>query len=481
LPLIVPLRQAIILLPGILLEVVVYFPSLRSVAISAVNLFGLAAREIRPVDKIEYIYDIDDHPPPRLTVLYALQWAIIIFPIFITSAILPARILQMGPAEEVRFLQLILLSAGVFTTVQCLWGHRYPLIDGPSVALLLTFLVTAPYGLPAVQAGAIAGGLLLMAAVIIVKPKGIIAAMTPNVIGVILMLISFTLLPYLGGLMSGAESSPAEGSSIKFLLSVGLVLLMSAMAYRFRGFLKTVCLLAGMVVGTAVFFALEHPSFSNILSSPWFSIPPHIIPSKPQFTVSAAIAFAVTYVAVAVNSIGSIQAIANLTTPERLPSAIPRGLFINGIAGVLCGLMGTVGLVSYSASPGIVLSIRVASRFAVAWCGILFVFAAFIPKLAAFFALVPSPVVGAALCTALGIQIGAALEIVTASGIEQRSYYIVGLPVVLGTLIGFLPQDLVNQLPQAFRVFLGNGLTFGILLVLLLEHGVMRKPTLSDR
>jgi uracil permease len=426
------------------------------------------------MDKTEYIYDIDDRPPPRLAALYALQWAIIIFPIFIASAVLPARVLQMGAAEEVRFLQLILLSAGVFTTVQCFWGHRYPLIDGPSVALLLTFLVAAPYGLAAVQAGTAAGGLLLMAAVIVVKPKRIIAVMTPNVIGVILMLISLTLLPYLGGLMSGAESSATEGSAVKFLLSVGLVLLMSAMAYRFKGFLKSVCLLAGMIVGTALFFTMEHPSFGHFLSSPWLSIPPHIIPSKPQFTLSATIAFAVSYMAVAVNSIGSIQAIASLTDSERLSAAIPRGLFLNGIAGVLCGLMGIVGLVSYSTSPGIVLSIRVASRFAVAWCGILFVLAAFIPKLAAFFALVPSPVVGAALCTALGIQIGAALEIVTASGIEQRSYYIVGLPVVLGTLIGFLPQDLVNQLPQAFRVFLGNGLTFGILMVLLMEHVVMR-------
>ena len=234
------------------------------------------------MNESKYIYDLDDQLPLRLAVLYAFQWAIIIFPIFITAAILPARVLQMGPADEVRFLQLILLSSGVFTTIQCLWGHRYPIIDGPSTALLLTFLLIAPYGLPAMQAGGIAGGLLLMAAVIIVKPKRIIPVMTPNVIGVILMLISLTLLPYLSELMSGAGSFPGEGSAVKFLLSVGLVLLMSAMAYRLRGFFKTVWLLVGMIVGTAVFFAIEHPSFNHLVSSSWFSIPPDMIPSKPQ-------------------------------------------------------------------------------------------------------------------------------------------------------------------------------------------------------
>ena len=197
------------------------------------------------MDKPKYIYDLDDHPPLRLAILYGLQWAFIIFPIFIASAVLPARVLQLGPVEEVRFLQLILLSSGIFTTIQCLWGHRYPIIEGPSAALLLTFLVIAPYGLPAVQAGGIAGGLLLMAAVIIVKPKRIISVMTPNVVGVILMLISLTLLPYMSALMSGAGSSSRGGSAAKFLLSVGLVLLMSAMAYRLRGFFKTVWLLTG--------------------------------------------------------------------------------------------------------------------------------------------------------------------------------------------------------------------------------------------
>jgi uracil permease len=382
----------------------------------------------------------------------------------------------MGPADEVRFLQLLLLSSGVFTAVQCLWGHRYPVVEGPSVALLLTFLIIAPYGLPAVQAGEIAGALLLMAAVIIVKPERIISVMTPNVIGVILMLISLTLLPYLSEMMSGAGSSPGQGSAVKFLLSIGLVLLMSAMAYRLSGFFKTVSLLAGMIIGTAVFFAMEHPSFNQLLSSSWFSIPPDMIPSRPQLTISAVIAFAVSYVAVAVISIGSVQAIANITSRERLAAAIPRGLFINGVAGIFCGFMGIIGTVSYSMSPGIVLSIRVASRFAVAWCGILFILAAFIPKLAVSFALVPAPVVGAALCAALGIQIGAALEIIIGSGIEQRSYYIVGVPVVLGTLIGFLPQSIVNELPQALRVFLGNGFMFGIVLVLFLEHVLIRKP-----
>jgi uracil permease len=101
------------------------------------------------------------------------------------------------------------------------------------------------------------------------------------------------------------------------------------------------------------------------------------------------------------------------------------------------------------------------------------VLAALVPRFAALLALVPAPVVGAAICSAMGVQIGAALAIIAEKGMDRRDYYVVGLPVLLGTLIGFLPPALLETVPQVLKVFMANGLTFGILLVLLLEHVLM--------
>lgn len=427
------------------------------------------------MEQSPYIYDLDDRPPLRYSLIYAFQWAVIIFPVLIISAALPVKVLQLGPAEEVRFFQLTLLTSGFFTTVQCLWGHRYPVIDGPSTALLLTFLALAPHGVPAIQGGAVLGGLLLIGAVLVIKPKRIIFYMTPNVVGVILMLIALTLLPYLSRLMTGTSPAAPGGSVLNFAVAILLVLLMATMAHRLKGFLKTISLLVGMLIGIVIFYALELPEFKAFLDASWVSVPSGVVPSLPVFTAPAVIAFAVSYAAVVVNSIGSIQAIANVTSKDRLSTAVPRGLLVNGIGGVVCGLMGVVGLVSYSMSPGVVLSNRVASRYAVAVSGLVFVVAAFVPRLAALLALVPPPVVGAALCVAMGVQMGAALSIVTEGDMDRRDYYVVGLPVLIGSLLGFLPQAMVEAVPQIPRVLLGNGLTFGILLVLLLEHLLLRK------
>jgi len=176
-----------------------------------------------------------------------------------------------------------------------------------------------------------------------------------------------------------------------------------------------------------------------------------------------------------VNSLGSLHGIANLTDPDRLPAAIERGLFLNGVAGIVCGLLGIVGTVSYSTSPGVILANRVASRFTVTYCGIVLMTAAFVPKLSALLGLVPAPVVGAALCVAMGAQVGAGFAIVSSGELSSRDYFVVGLPVLLGTLVGFLPNAFIASMHPSIRVFLGNGLIVGIFMVLLLEHLVMRK------
>ena len=56
-----------------------------------------------------------------------------------------------------------------------------------------------------------------------------------------------------------------------------------------------------------------------------------------------------------------------------------------------------------------------------------------------------------------------------------RDYFVVGLPVLLGTCVGFLPENMLTSLPVGVRVIFGNGLVIGILLVLLLEHVLLRK------
>lgn len=423
----------------------------------------------------DYIYGIDDRPPIWNGLLYGLQWAIITFPALIIVANLSAKAFNMGTREEIAFFQLSLLVSGFFTCWQSLCGHRYPLLDGPATALLITFITLAPYGMGTIQTGTILGGGMLILLVLLRRLQGVIVYATPNVVGVILILIAFSLLPHLIKSMTGMSAASPQGEMRIFLISFALVIVMAALSHWLTGFWKTIALLLGMLLGTLVFSLLGMVEWKKITSSGWISVPSQWTGFVPRFYWPAIVAFIASYLAVVVNSLGSLHGIARITDSERLPTSISRGIMLNGIGGILCGFLGLVGTVSYSLSPGVILTNQVASRYAVAYCGVILIVAAFVPKWAALLALVPAPVVGAALCSAMGAQVGAGLAIVSAAGPTIRDYFVVGLPLLLGTLVGFLPGEFMASMPATARVFLGNGLIIGIFLVLLLEHVVLRR------
>lgn len=435
------------------------------------------------MDRDRYLYGLDEHPPLALALLYAVQWAVIIFPAYVVAAKIVAQAMNLPALTEARFLQLTLICSGLGTLAQTLWGHRYPLVEGPATAHLLTFVSLAPLGVGGIQGASLAAAACLALLAATGRTRHLLRLFTPNVVGVILMLIAFSLLPHLIPPMLGVDPKHKDASILVLVTSLGLVVLVAVLGYRLRGLWKTCNLALGLFFGTVAFVFLDRVDWNPVLAAPWFS-PPRLWSSfSPQWHPEAFAAFGLTYVAIAVNSLGSIQSMAALTNGSREDAAVQHGLLVNGICGMVCSLLGIVGTVSYSTGPGVVLASRVASRYPLAWCGILLAIAAFVPKFSAALAVVPAAVVASALCVAMAGQIGAGLAVI-ASGrsLTARDYFVVGIPVLLGTLLAFLPQSFIVSLSGMGRVFLGNGLISGIALVVFLEHVVFpQEPKESVR
>jgi uracil permease len=298
---------------------------------------------------------------------------------------------------------------------------------------------------------------------------------TPNVVGVILILIALGLLRPLLRFMTGVDTEHPQGEGTVFVVSILLTLFIAGLSYRLPGFSKTISILIGMIAGSLIFLFMGRLDWRLLASASWVSVSTQWISTLPGFSWASLVSFVCAYLAVMVNSLGSLQGIAAITDQGRLSNSTPRGIIVNGLAGTVCGFLGVVGTVSFSMSPGVILVNRVASRFAITYCGVILVIAAFIPKLAALLALVPSPVVGAALCVAMGGQVGVGIAMVASKKMTSRDYFVVGIPLLLGSLVGFLPRNLFDSLPGSFQVFVGNSLIVGIGLVLILEHLILRE------
>jgi uracil permease len=402
---------------------------------------------------------------------------IIFLPTLMILSAVSSAYLGMGDGERLLFFQRVLLTTGGIMILQTLWGHRYPLLDGPSSALLLTLLVLAPGGLPAIQGGMIVGGILVALMSLFGIVRRLEALFTDNVIGVTLILIALTLLPFLTPLVIGTRPGRPQGDLGTFGISLVTILAIVLFSQRLSGFLKTISLLLGIGLGTFLTAVLGRLTLQAGLEAPWFSLPRPLFPGLPAFTLSAILPFLVAYLAVVINGVGSIYSIGEIVGKENLERRVARGIGWTGLGGLAAGVLGSIGTVSFGISPGVVLVTRVGSRFPVTLCGGLLCLLAFSQQLLVLLMSIPSSVVGAALLTAMASQVGAGISVLTRTGraLEGRDYAVVGLPILLAGVIAFLPEAFFRDLPPGAQAFFKNGLVVGIVVVLLLEHLFLRR------
>ena len=179
----------------------------------------------------EMLYKLNDKPPAIKNLLYSLQWLLIVIPLITVTSNLMARFLGMDPVNATGLFQRFLLVVGLVTSVQVLFGHRYPILDGPSVALLLSVAVLARDGADVVSGGMLTGGIFMA----ILGGFGLVgkvqALFTDRVIGVVLLLISTTLLPLLLPMILGVNTEHAYGEPLILLISVLLMLLIVTLSH----------------------------------------------------------------------------------------------------------------------------------------------------------------------------------------------------------------------------------------------------------
>jgi uracil permease len=91
---------------------------------------------------------------------------------------------------------------------------------------------------------------------------------------------------------------------------------------------------------------------------------------------------------------------------------------------------------------------------------------------------IPAPVVGVVLTYVMASQLAAGLVLAQESRAVGRfeDGLIIGVPLLLGTLVGFLPSAVAAGFPTIVRPLIANGFVVGIVTVLILEHIVYRRP-----
>lgn len=411
------------------------------------------------------------------TFMYGLQWFAITIPAVVIIGKVLAGITYSEPALQILYMQRIFFVTGLVMIIQPIFGHRLPLVSGPASVLLIGIIASSGSGSDAVYTSIFAGGILLA----VISFTGLFSYIqkffTLRVVAVILLLIAFTLLPVITNLIfSGPLSPPA-------LLAAAIVF--SFLMYRLnsvlQGLWKSVVVIAGIVAATVFFriagYAGVYEGFSYLPASPFARLS-----ISYAFDGGVMLAFFFCFMALAINDIGSIQSLRSIPGADNMEKRTSRGMGITGLANSLSGILGVVGPVNFSLSPGVIASTGCASRFTVIPAGFALLVLSAFPFAVAFVSDLPAPVVGIVLLYLMGTQFSAGIMMITekGEGVKFNEGVILGFPLLLAVIISFLPDYAVSGFPEIIRPIIGNGFVMGVLCVIILEHSILKgKPAQS--
>ncbi|MEJ2108416.1 MAG: solute carrier family 23 protein [Acidobacteriota bacterium] len=419
-------------------------------------------------------FGLEDKPPLAVSLILGLQWAFIAISTIVILGKIVSSLHFAQSQETILYLQKLFFLTGAALIVQVVWGHRLPLISGPAAVLLIGVVSSGGAQISVINTAIILGGIFVSLLAAAGLFRFVRKIFTARVIAVVLLLIVFTLAPTILDLMTGRSGGINPGYNFTF--SVLLVLSIFFLEKALSGIWKTGVLFFSILGGSFAYF-LVFPSewgSTGFKSVPWAMSFFSDLTIRPQIVPGVLLSFMICYLALVVNDLGSIQSLNEMLDPPDKDKRIHRGVLFTGAANVVSGFLGVLGPVNYSLSPGVIASTRCASRFPLILAGFLVLLLSPFPRLIGLMGSVPSVVIGGVMVYVMASQFAAGLSIAVKGEPEGefsfQSGIIIGLPVLLGNLIAFLPSDILEEAPALLQPLLGNGFVAGIVCVLFLEH-----------
>ena len=398
----------------------------------------------------------------------------VIVPILLAGAI------GLTQQQLIHLINADLFTCGIASIIQSVgfWkvGVRLPLLQG------VTFTAVSPMIAIGLAAGGGTDGLLVIYGAVIVAGlftflaapyfSRLIRFFPPVVTGTVILIIGIALLPVaasdaVGG---GGAADPKNGANLAY--AMGTLLLIVLIQRIFRGFMATVAVLVGLVVGTLVAWALGDASFGAVSGSPWVGVTTPFSFGWPRFSIAAIISMVVVMLITAVETTGDVFATGEIVDKRITSGDIGRALRADGLATVIGGIFNSFPYTCFAENVGLVRLTRVKSRYVVATAGLFMIVLGLLPKAGAIVAGIPHPVLGgAALAMFATVAVVGVQTLSRVDFNDHRNVVIVGTSVGLAMLVTVQP-DVAKAVPSWAEIIFGSGITLGSITAILLNVAV---------
>ncbi|WP_246632567.1 2-oxo-4-hydroxy-4-carboxy-5-ureidoimidazoline decarboxylase [Pseudonocardia nigra] len=423
------------------------------------------------------VHPVDEVLPPGKLAVYGFQHVLAFYAGAVIVPILLAGAIGLSERELIHLINADLFTCGIASIIQSVgfWkvGVRLPLLQG------VTFTAVSPMIAIALAAGGGTEGLLVIYGAVIVAGLAtffvapffsrLIRFFPPVVTGSVILIIGIALLPVAALDAVGGGSHPEPGNARNLAYALGTLAVIVLIQRVFRGFMATVAVLIGLVLGTLVAWALGDAHFEAVGESAWIGVTTPFHFGWPQFSIAAIISMIVVMLITAVETTGDVFATGEIVDKRVGREDISRALRADGLATTIGGVFNSFPYTCFAENVGLVRLTRVKSRYVVAAAGAFMIVIGLIPKAGAIVAGIPHPVLGGAALAMFATV--AVVGIQTLSRVDfhdHRNVVIVGSSIGLAVFVTVQP-DVATAVPGWAQIIFGSGITLGSLTAIVLN------------
>jgi uracil-xanthine permease len=334
-----------------------------------------------------------------------------------------------------------LMTSGLGTILYLICvRNKIPSYLGSSFAFIAPLIAVGggPGGdnIPAALGGLVAAGIVYMVVAGVVKAFGtgwLSKLLPPALVGSIVIVIGLGLSATAVKMAMFPFADPANGIDLQGL-AIAALTLASAIVFSsfFKGFMKTIPVLMGIVVGYVAAFAVGMVDFAPVAEAKWIGLPTLTFPT---FDLGAILIIAPIAFVVIVEHIGHLLVINEITGKDFTP-LLPESLFGDGLATAISGAIGGTPSTTYAENIGVMAVTKVYATQLFWWAGALaFVIGGFVPKLGALISSIPTPVMGGISLLLFGLIASSGLRLLVKSGIDyshSRNLIMSSVVLVIG-------------------------------------------------
>lgn len=371
---------------------------------------------------------VNERPPLLQSFPLSLQHLFAMF----GSTVLVPFLFEVDPAT-------ILLMNGIGTLFY-LWlcKGQIPAYLGSSFAFLSpVFVVLADYSYEAALSGFITAGVIFTAVAILVKYVGtrwIDVVFPPAAMGAIIAVIGLELVPVAARM---AGYIPPEGVAADtwqvdpdtIIISTVTLLVTVIGTVAFRGFLKIIPILIGIITGYILAYFMGAVTFDGLKEASFISVPTFYF---PEWNWSAVAIIAPAALVVIAEHIGHLVVTGNIVGKDLSKEpGLHRSLLGNGLSTIASGFVGSTPNTTYGENIGVLAITRVYSVWVIGGAAVIAIALSFLGDFAALISSIPSAVMGGVSLLLFGVIAASGIRML----VESKVDYTKASNIVLTTVV----------------------------------------------